>query len=669
MFASARAEQKASGFAQPAIQSDSFQEIFAPETKPDTIPIEDGYQQLFRLLKRVAPYVQDPRKLRDYKQIKHKLYVATNKEMNETANSTRCWFNQEAVSIYDKTKVRDAGFVLYSEMYKPSKQQDEVEDVEGIQWTYLVNLEGRLVHSWYTPMYPSLFSPKLLSDGNLLRMAWGSYAPMFIEERNSISYVQEMDWNGFLNKSCRVASADALTVPHHDVWKTDAGTYLMPVWKRHPTKVCIESFGLDPDAVKAQRMFSQGEDYGCMMDGIQEFQMKDADDFEAECDVVWEWWVSDHYVQDHDSKKSNYGNVTAHPELLDANYVDATDENYLKSGQMQSLHINSITYNEELKQILVSSFVTGEVYIVEHTKSTEDAAAHKGGVYGMGGDFLYRAGNPSAYRRDSFAAKATDVAGDGTETASKQRLFYKCHTAQWIPKGFPGEGHLLVFSNGFMMPQEQQDAAEKAVPLGKDHHSYSAAVEFKTPFTHKDRNQTTVQSETSISVSSSGLGSVKGVSDEFPEGKMLSGSIPGLYNYDAIEDTAHPFGGELAWVWNAINDVKVLRFGGVERLQSGNTFVTMSNGETGWRLMEVTPDGEVVWRMRPPSEAPNVASYASRQVFRAHRYPMGFAAFKNRTMDPICSPPIQDRISDFVNARIWNPPSEAQGNANEENVL
>ena len=34
--------------------------------------------------------------------------------------------------------------------------------------------------------------------------------------------------------------------------------------------------------------------------------------------IVWEWHVWDHLVQNFDRTKANYGDVAAHPELIDA---------------------------------------------------------------------------------------------------------------------------------------------------------------------------------------------------------------------------------------------------------------------------------------------------------------------------------------------------------------
>ena len=170
--------------------------------------------------------------------------------------------------------------------------------------------------------------------------------------------------------------------------------------------------------------------------------------------VVWEWHAWDHLIQDFDDKKANFGDVAAHPELIDLNFGEGVlasmvakkeELDKLKSigyvggagrkaqpPKADWMHVNGVAYNAELDQIMLSVHEFSEFWIIDHSTTTAEAAGHKGGRCGKGGDLLYRWGNPRAYR-----------AG----TVKDQQLFAQ-HNAHWIPKGLPGEGNVLVFNNG-----------------------------------------------------------------------------------------------------------------------------------------------------------------------------------------------------------------------------
>ena len=94
-------------------------------------------------------------------------------------------------------------------------------------------------------------------------------------------------------------------------------------------------------------------------------------------------------------------------------------------------HINSIDYNPELDQIILGSPDLHEIFIIDHSTTTAEAAGHVGGRWGKGGDLLYRWGNPQNYNR-----------GDSTD----QKLGGQ-HDAKWIPDGYPGAGNIMVFNN------------------------------------------------------------------------------------------------------------------------------------------------------------------------------------------------------------------------------
>jgi hypothetical protein len=144
-------------------------------------------------------------------------------------------------------------------------------------------------------------------------------------------------------------------------------------------------------------------------------------------DIVWEWHLWDHLVQDADPTKDNYGAVADHPELVDVNYGNIGGPS---SGDW--LHANAIDYHPEFDQIVFSSRSLDEVYVIDHSTTTEEAAGHTGGNSGMGGDILYRWGNPQVYDRGS----------------ESDRVFYVVHGVNWIGSGLPGEGNILAFNNG-----------------------------------------------------------------------------------------------------------------------------------------------------------------------------------------------------------------------------
>ncbi|MDP6200133.1 MAG: aryl-sulfate sulfotransferase, partial [Candidatus Poseidonia sp.] len=130
-----------------------------------------------------------------------------------------------------------------------------------------------------------------------------------------------------------------------------------------------------------------------------------------------------------DETKDNYGVVAQHPERININYVGATGN---QAGRADWMHCNGIDYNAVLDQIAISCRGMNEIYVIDHSTTTEEAAGHSGGNYGKGGDLLYRWGNPQVY---------------GKGLSSDQQLFAQ-HDVQWIGEGHPNAGDLIVFNNG-----------------------------------------------------------------------------------------------------------------------------------------------------------------------------------------------------------------------------
>jgi hypothetical protein len=142
--------------------------------------------------------------------------------------------------------------------------------------------------------------------------------------------------------------------------------------------------------------------------------------------VVWEWHLWDHLIQDVDPSLPNYGVVSDHPELLDINKGAPVNN---VNGDW--LHANAITHNEDLDQIIFSSRHMNEIYVIDHSTTSEEAAGHSGGNSGKGGDFLYRWGNPMNYDRGTI----------------NDRRIVAPHGANWVESSFPGGGNIMIFNN------------------------------------------------------------------------------------------------------------------------------------------------------------------------------------------------------------------------------
>ncbi len=151
-------------------------------------------------------------------------------------------------------------------------------------------------------------------------------------------------------------------------------------------------------------------------------------------DIVWEWSVFDHLIQDFDPEKPNYGVVADHPERIDLNFALADAP--CRGDGARWMHANALDYNAELDQVTITVRHFSEIWVIDHSASREESAGSAGGNAGKGGDLLYRWGNPRAYR-----------AG----TPADQRLFWP-HAAHWIPEGAPGAGNVLIFNNGAEYP-------------------------------------------------------------------------------------------------------------------------------------------------------------------------------------------------------------------------
>jgi hypothetical protein len=291
--------------------------------------------------------------------------------------------------------------------------------------TYLIDQDGRLVHSWTKPTNAT--AVYLLEDSTLLTTA--RLPTIRFTAGGATGRVERYDWDG--NRLWEFDYADPEFFLHHDIELLPNGNILMIAWERKTAEEAIAA-GRDPGLLRDGELWPEE---------IIEVEPTGA----SGGNIVWEWNVWDHLVQDIDPTKDNYGVVADHPELIDVNYFDPIRP---ADGEHDWLHANSIDYNPDLDQIVISMRHFDEFWVIDHSTTTAEAAGHSGGNSGKGGDLLYRWGNPQAYR------------AGGPED---QQLFMQ-HDAQWIEPGLPGAGNFLVFNNGLGRPGDDYSSVDEIVP-------------------------------------------------------------------------------------------------------------------------------------------------------------------------------------------------------------
>jgi hypothetical protein len=300
-------------------------------------------------------------------------------------------FAQSTIGLIEYDSTNADGYVLFTPMMGKN--------------AYLLDKCGKEVKRW-TSNFNAGLSCYLLADGSMIRA--GSLGNATFAGGGSGGILQHFNWDGTIRWSYRISSTT--TCSHHDFKVLPNGNILVLVWQlKTPTEQTTAGRG--PSLAQT----------ATWSESILELQPSGT----SSATIVWQWNLWDHLIQDSDATKANFGVVADHPELVNLNFI--------RGGLGKDwIHLNAIDYNPDLDQILVSSFCFDEVWVLDHSTTTAEAATHNGGHLGMGGDLIYRWGNPEAY---------------GRGTPLDKQLFHQ-HNAQWIRPGLPNAGKILVYNNG-----------------------------------------------------------------------------------------------------------------------------------------------------------------------------------------------------------------------------
>ncbi len=358
--------------------------------------------------------------------------------------------------------------------------------------TFLLDTNGTTVKTWtHTAAAKTGYSSYLMPGGTLVRAV----------ARNGNSFtggpicgqVQKVDYAGTVIWDFVYSTTDYCT--HHDIHPMPNGNVLLISYERKTAAEatqagCSQSIEIWPD--KIVEVQPTGATTGT---------------------VVWEWHAWDHLVQNANSAKDNYqASISAHPELININQSTSKDW----------MHMNGLDYNPMLDQITFSCHNLSEIFVIDHSTTTAEAASHSGGNSGKGGDILYRWGKPTNY--------------GVTGTA----VLNVVHDAHWIPEGVPNAGRLVAFNNYGTTAKstvDQVDAPETG-------YTYSLTSGAFTPTSYTQRQICSAQSSNMgnsqqlpngnqlICVATTGLIYEINSAGTTLWSKTASGSVPQAFRYD-----------------------------------------------------------------------------------------------------------------------------------------
>jgi hypothetical protein len=350
---------------------------------------------------------------------------------------------------------------------------------------HLVDLDGNTVHTWTTQHTPAggvYFTPA----GHLLRGAMVEDNPRF-HGGGIGGRIEEFDWDGKLVWEYELASDQRTT--HHDIALLPNGNIL----------AIAEEYHSPEEAFARGRALNRIHDEGLWCDVVIEIRPT----LPKGGEIVWEWRSFDHLVQDEREAAQNFGLPAEHPGRIDINADHrydapesdeerkqreereaamhslgygggkaaeaAADKDVADAGHKDGappagkakakkkekydadwLHTNAIDYSPEHDLIALSTPHMSEVWVIDHSTTTKQAAGATGGKWGKGGDLLYRWGNPRNY---------------GFGDASTRKLFYQ-HDVTWQSGEEPGGLCFLLFNNGTKRGDEEfSDVLEFALPF------------------------------------------------------------------------------------------------------------------------------------------------------------------------------------------------------------
>ena len=285
--------------------------------------------------------------------------------------------------------------------------------------TYLMDNEFNVVHAWLHENSPASMPYLIPGEQSGLNNTFLLYPYRVnnpsMENGGVGGAVQCLNWEGEILWEFILSNDDFQH--HHDIEPLPNGNILLIAWNK---KTAEEAYSMGREEIDnpLNQIWSESI-----------FEIEPNGNGGAE--IVWEWHLWDHLVQDVCLDCPNYATISDHPELFNINKGHAGSPVGPGGSNADWIHINAISYHEEWDQIVFSSRYQSEIFVIDHSTTTDEAAGHTGGNYGKGGDFLYRWGNPQNYNRGS----------------EFDQLISDQHSINWISQDSPGMNNFILFNN------------------------------------------------------------------------------------------------------------------------------------------------------------------------------------------------------------------------------
>jgi hypothetical protein len=281
--------------------------------------------------------------------------------------------------------------------------------------TYLIDMEGYIVHKWETDSSPGLHC-RLLENGNLLR----GFRPEFQYDGSPVGGgvsiggqaggVQEFDWDG--NLVWEYINKTDTSVQHHTFTRLPNGNTLVLLWEKIE---CVDAIAMGRDSATCV------DADGLWPDMIEEVDHPAYPGIPA---VQWTWRVLDH--------------IGTGPGQFDINFFVPN----IPWGYKDWNHGNTVEYNAVTDQIIFNSRNWGEFYVID--KPT--------------GNVVFRWGSPGSYGDGELPSFNDD--GD--------QVLFGPHAAVWLGTGdntnFGTLGNILIFDNGWNRPAGNRSRSVEMTP-------------------------------------------------------------------------------------------------------------------------------------------------------------------------------------------------------------